>query len=342
MTEITVRGAGIFGLSIAWACAQRGANVKVVDPNGVGGGASGGIVGALAPHVPENWNPKKEFQFESLIAAKEFWEKVEEVGGVSSGYARLGRIQPILDQASLELAQKRTKTAKELWRGMAEWRVSAQKPDWAPASPTRHWVIDTLTARINPMAACRALEAALLAKGVHVTPEAEDKGKVLWATGTHDLLYISQKLGKSFGNGVKGQAALFELDRRHQPQIFADTLHFVPHEDGTLAIGSTSERDYEAEHDVDEQLEVLITKARQILPELASAQLITRWAGVRPRTRSRAPIVGVHPIRKDAFIANGGFKIGFGMAPRLAMIMADLILEGRDEIPEVFRPETCL
>ena len=63
MTEVTVRGAGIFGLSIAWACSELGARVQVVDPKGVGGGASGGIVGAMAPHVPENWNSKKAFQF---------------------------------------------------------------------------------------------------------------------------------------------------------------------------------------------------------------------------------------------------------------------------------------
>lgn len=58
MVEITVRGAGIFGLSIAWACLQRGATVQVIDPFGPAAGASGGVVGALAPHVPENWNIK--------------------------------------------------------------------------------------------------------------------------------------------------------------------------------------------------------------------------------------------------------------------------------------------
>ena len=342
MTEITIRGAGIFGLSIAWACAERGARVQVVDPNGVGAGASGGIVGALAPHVPENWNAKKAFQFESLIAAKSFWQRVEKIGGASSGYARLGRVQPIMDAASLELALMRTETAKDLWRGLAEWRVTKYEPEWAPVSPTGHWIIDTLTARINPICACRALEAALLTKGVKIIPESEDKGKVLWATGTHDLFHISEKLGKTFGRGVKGQAALFDLDRRHQPQVFADTLHFVPHADGTLAVGSTSERDYKTERSVDDHLEILIAKASRIMPDLASAQIITRWAALRPRTQSRTPIIGYHPVRKGAFIANGGFKIGFGMAPRLAMLLANLLLEERDEIPETFRPETYL
>ena len=38
--DVTVRGAGIFGLSVAWACAQRGAKVQVIDPGGVAAGAS--------------------------------------------------------------------------------------------------------------------------------------------------------------------------------------------------------------------------------------------------------------------------------------------------------------
>ena len=61
MAEVTIKGAGIIGLSIAWECIQRGAKVQVIDPHGIGAGSSGGIVGALAPHVPENWNEKKPF-----------------------------------------------------------------------------------------------------------------------------------------------------------------------------------------------------------------------------------------------------------------------------------------
>ena len=48
MDDVTVRGAGVFGLSVAWACARRGAKVRVIDPFGPAAGASGGIVGALA------------------------------------------------------------------------------------------------------------------------------------------------------------------------------------------------------------------------------------------------------------------------------------------------------
>lgn len=88
--DVTVMGAGVFGLSVAYVCARRGARVRVIDPHGVAAGASGGVVGALAPHVPENWNPKKAFQFDSLIMAEAFWAGVEDLTGADVGYARSG------------------------------------------------------------------------------------------------------------------------------------------------------------------------------------------------------------------------------------------------------------
>ena len=39
MVELRVFGAGVFGLSIAWEAARRGARVEVVDPFGVAAGA---------------------------------------------------------------------------------------------------------------------------------------------------------------------------------------------------------------------------------------------------------------------------------------------------------------
>jgi len=153
MVEITVRGAGIFGLSIAWACVQRGARVQVIDPYGPAAGASGGVVGALAPHVPENWNTKKQFQRDSLVAAREFWPMVDAISGIDSGYSRLGRLQPIADEKSLDLAQKRIAGAQEHWGTLAQWVIVDQVPDWVPPCPMRRWIWDDMTARINPQMA---------------------------------------------------------------------------------------------------------------------------------------------------------------------------------------------
>ncbi|AHD01810.1 NAD(P)/FAD-dependent oxidoreductase [Leisingera methylohalidivorans] len=344
MADVTVRGAGIFGLSIAWICARRGARVQVVDPFGAGAGSSGGLVGALAPHVPENWNPKKQFQLESLLMAGSFWAGVEATGGVSAGYGRTGRLQPINDARMLELARQREVTARELWKDTAEWTVC--KADslgpWVPPSTTGYIIHDTLSARMHPRRACAALVSALAVMGIEVQPEAPDQGKVVHAKGYAGLLELNAAFGKTVGGGVKGQAALLRFHEGAVPQLYADSLHIIPHADGTLAIGSTSEREFEDGKATDAQLDDIVDRARTAVPVLHGAEVIERWAGVRPRAKSRAPMLGAWPDRDGHFIANGGFKIGFGMAPKAAHVMADMLLDGMDSIPEGFRVEDNL
>ena len=75
---------------------------------------------------------------------------------------------------------------------------------------------------------------------------------------------------------------------------------------------------------------------------MAEAEVTDRWAGIRPKTSSRAPLLGAWPGRPGHFIANGGFKIGFGMAPKVAEVIADLVLHDRDTIPSDFRLDTLL
>ncbi|SIT85556.1 Glycine/D-amino acid oxidase [Yoonia rosea] len=329
--DITVMGAGVFGLSVAYACARRGALVRVIDPYGVAAGASGGLVGALAPHVPENWNAKKAFQFESLIMAEAFWADVAALSGQDVGYARSGRLQPLADARAVNLAQERAESAATLWQGKARWDViPVTDAPWMPPSPSGMVVHDTLSALIHPRRATRALADAVVALGGEVLADGRVEGKVVWATGWHGM----QEIG---GNGVKGQAALLDFNAAGQPQLFADALHIIPHGDGTVAIGSTSEREFDDPYGTDDALEDVLTRAYAAFPVLEGAPVLERWAGVRPRSKSRAPVLGAHPLRRDEYIANGGFKIGFGMAPKVGAVMADLILDGDDQIPDGFR-----
>ncbi len=338
MIDVTIRGAGIFGLSVAWACAKRGAKVRVVDPNGVAAGASGGHVGALAPHVPENWNTKKAFQLESLLMAETWWAEIAEASGLDPGYARHGRLQPLNTDHDVQIAQARSEGAIRLWDGKAHWKVTDSPGEWAPFSRTGLWVRDTLSGRLHPRWACEALAKAVGG----VDREAPDAGAVVWATGWQGLLELSEHFGQPIGNGVKGQSVLLKYKAADQPQIFVDSLHIVPHADGTVGIGSTSEQAFQQPDTTDERLDDLIARVRDHMPALADAPVIARWAGVRPRAKSRAPMLGAWPGRPGHFIANGGFKIGFGMAPKVADVMADLILEGRDKIPEDFRVQDTL
>ena len=341
MVDVTVRGAGIFGLSIAWKALQRGARVRVIDRNGPGSGASGGIVGALQPHVPDPWNALKQYQLESLIEAREFWEGVDATSGVSSGFARVGRFQPLMRERDIALARERADAARSNWRGNALWEIinAREAENWMPPSPTGLLVHDTLSAIVHPRDAIRSLAAAIRAKGGEFVADEPDQGPVIWATGWKGLLELGAALGRPVGHGVKGQAALVRHDAGGQPQIFVGGLHIVPHLDGTLAIGSTSERDFDAPTTTDDLLDDIIHRAGKILPVLNRATVIERWAGVRPRCVSRTPLLGPWPGRADHYVANGGFKIGFGIAPKIAGTILDLVLEGVDSIPPEFHAE---
>lgn len=330
--DLTVRGAGVFGLAVAWEAARRGARVRVVDPRGPGAGASGGVVGALAPHAPEGWTDAKAFQLQGLLAAPAFWAGVEAAGGRTTGYARTGRIQPLPDAAALERAQARANGAAALWPAPVRWDVTGDPPPDAPPSASGQWVVDTLSARLSPAATIAALTAAIRAARGEVVSDAPDHGAVLHATGWEGLR------DAGLGGGVKGQAVVLAHAAPLAPQIYADGLHIVFHADGTTAVGSTSERDWTDPTATDSQAVALVARARAILPALAHAPVLRTWAGVRPRTPSRQPVLGPWPGRPGHFLANGGFKIGFGLAPAVATVMADLILDGRDTIPAVFRP----
>ena len=338
--DLTIRGGGIFGLSIAWEAARRGARVRLIETHAIGAGSSGGVVGALAPHVPENWNPKKQFQLESLLMAEAFLASAADASGLPTGYARTGRLQPLADDAAVALAHQRSATARTLWQGHAVWQViPAPAADWAPTSPSGYVVHDTLTARLNPRQTAAALAAAIATRGQIILGEVhdDDNGPTIWATGTAGLDALSANLGRPVGDGVKGQAVLLRHDAATLPQLFIDTLHIVPHADGTVAVGSTSEHDWTDPTATDAQLDALLDRARAALPILRDAPVIDRWAALRPRAKSRAPLLGAWPGRPGHFVANGGFKIGFGMAPKVAQCMVDLVLDGSYTIPDAFR-----
>lgn len=340
MSEITISGGGIFGLTLAFLLLERGHRVQVYEKRRIGAGASGGLVGALAPHTPDNWNDKKAFQLKSLLKTGPFWQRVDAISGQNSGYFRSGRLQTIPDQRAHDLASGRAAEAEARWEGHAHWRIVpiSSKQNWGLTGPGDVLIEDTLSALINPRAALRGLAQAVEKLGgiIHENSlrPADDTCPHVQATGYEGLA------AQGLGQGQKGQGALLRFDANGLPQLFCESVHFIPHLNGTVAIGSTSENTWQHEN-TDYAIDDLVAKARRICPVLADAPVLETWAGFRPKGQRRAPILGQLPGSSD-YILNGGFKIGFGVVVEAAEQLADLILTGKADIPESFRPEANL
>lgn len=350
--DVIVIGGGIWGLACAYACAARGQTVAIYEAGRVGQGASGGVVGAMSPNVPEDWNAMKQFQFEALASAEDFWTAVDAKSGLPSGYGRIGRVMPIMTERDRVLCEKRAENTKDLWQGQYQWQVLEAHP-MIPAKAAPLGVsYDTLSARMFPANAVASLARACLQQGVEINAgqivtKLESgvvsgnwgqsyANAIILAGGLGGFALLDGYLAYPAGTGVKGQAALLDCDLGDAPQLYADGVYVIPHAGGVTAVGSTTEKIWDAADVVDEKLEAVIAKARGIFPSLGAAPVLQRWAGVRPKARRRYPMLGPVPSLPGVYCAMGAFTIGFGLAHKVGEVLADFATGGSFDLPKNF------
>lgn len=369
--DLLIVGGGIMGLWAALKAGRAGLDVLLVDEGRLGQGASYGHLGALMAHMPDKWNAKKQFQFDALLSLETEVRPIEAETGLSTGYARSGRLIPLPKLHLRDIALRHEADARMNWRTRDgrdfEWRVmdEAPAPGWPQAERIEGgFVLDTFAARANPRAFTTALVAAIrrlptvtvvkdvavceldagLARATLSTGETVDFGHAIIAAGYKAFPMLERLLPaptSPLGMPVKGQSALMaaEIDPA-LPLIFLDGLYIVPHEGRKVAIGSTSENKFIEPFTTDEQLEDLISRARELVPALKDAPVIDRWAGLRPKALARDPLVGPLPGTERIIALTGGFKVSFGIAHRLADAALKSVFGSTDmDIPETFRIE---
>ncbi|WP_434052729.1 MAG: FAD-dependent oxidoreductase [Roseibium sp.] len=364
--DIAVAGAGIFGLSIAHRAIKQGLRTLVLEAAHVGAGSSGGLLGALMPHMPARWNPKKEFQFQALLCLQDHIRQLEADTGLSCGYARCGRILPLTTQDKLDHHLERAEESKLRWQpdktGFTyEVEPAGSRSDWLDAAAAPYGIVyETLAARTSPREYLAALAAFVrrhgcLAETAGVTGFDEASGTVFLANGetikaktlvlaggfsTFDL--IRRFTGERIGRGEKGQALLLDgKGLEDRPAIYCDGLYVVPHGNGTVAIGSTSDRDFEDATPSPARTAELVERASRFCPQLHGREILSEWAGIRPRCNKRDPLVGCLPGQRSLYAATGGYKISFGIAHLVADCLVSEIegVDARQKLPQTFVPE---
>lgn len=356
------------GLWCALAASRKGAQVALIEKRTMGAGASGGLLGALMPHQPTGWNVKKQFQLDGLLSLPQRIAEIEEQTDLPCGYKRVGRLMPIANAEKRRQSRQWATGAKTNWPATVHWRVIDDNPargllrDEALSHGANH---DTLSARLDPRALMASLAAAVrqdasiqvheglavntihkggaisLADGMTMAP-----GATIVAAGTSSFPLVDPNDPARIGRGVKGQGALFRPSREIDPAmpiIYDKGVYIVVHDNGLVAIGSTSEDSFDATDTTDEKLDALIASARELCPAIANASLVERWAGVRPRAVGREPLVGPLPGLRNTIAATGGFKISFAIAHLMAeAAVAFAFHEQPANLPEMFLPERRL
>ncbi len=365
--DVAIVGAGIFGLSIARRCVEDGKRVILIDRAAIGQGASGGFLGALMPHIPARWNAKKAFQFDALASLSSHIAELETETGLSTGYGRVGRLMPIYTEDKREHACLRAEESVRRWQTGTtgfSFQVLEASPvsNWlSPRAAPLGFAFDTLAARVSPRKYVKALAASLngrchLLEHTAVVDIDDVRGHVVLATGESPIVadqivlaagyrtfsMLENMEGVRLGSGVKGQAALLSgVKTDGLPVIYDDGVYVVPHDGNVVAVGSTSETQWSDASSPDMSNLDFLRRARQFCPSLREADVIEHWAGVRPKCLRRDPMVGAIPDRVRTYVATGGFKIGFGIAHKVADALCGLMFrQGQgSSLPPSFRPE---
>jgi glycine oxidase len=127
----------------------------------------------------------------------------------------------------------------------------------------------------------------------------------------------------------KGQS-MYVLPRKAdllRHTLVAPEVYMVPRSSGKIFIGATVE-DVGYDRNVDPAtIRSLYQAATRLVPELASAEMIASWAGLRPGSPDNLPLLGATET-PGVLVASGHFRNGILLAPLTALIMADLI-EGK-------------
>ena len=223
------------------------------------------------------------------------------------------------------------------------------------------YAFDNFSGRANPRAYCAAAKASVEKRGGTLLENTEvadvkdvgdsaevtlasgetlSAGIVVLAAGYKSFPMLERMTGlEGLGKGVKGQALIAKVGQAAGlPVLYDRKIYVVPHDGGVCAIGSTTEEVWDDENSTDERCDDIWALANNLCPMLKDAEILQRWAGIRPKATKRDPMVGFLPNSKSVFVATGGFKIGFGLAHDIAQVSVERIagLDATIQLPASF------
>jgi glycine oxidase len=346
--DVVVVGGGVVGCAVALRLVKAGARCTVVERSVPGAEASSAAAGILAPQAEADGpGAFLSLCLRSRALYPDFIEEVEALSGLRVGFRRSGVLHVAFAEASLEKLRARVELQRaeglsaELLDGKGVGRL---EPTLNPAILGAALfgddgsVDNRLLMRALSMAAERAgarfvtghvravLESAGRASGVDVDGEQLRADAVVVAAGAWTGLVPGCGLSPRQIRPARGQMVML---RSRLPLLahvaFSDEGYLVPRADGHLLAGSTVEFEGFAKEVTAQGLSRILGLAMRMLPSLADVPVVETWAGLRPFTEDRLPVLGPGPLG-GLFLASGHFRNGILLAPVTAELLSEAVL----------------
>ncbi|WP_045881193.1 glycine oxidase ThiO [Pseudomonas chlororaphis] len=358
--QVVIVGGGVIGLLTAFNLACAGQRVVLLERSSVGQESSWAGGGIVSPLYPWRYSP--------AVTALAHWsqdfypqlaEQLFASTGVDPEVHTTGLYWLDLDDEGEALAWARREQ-----RPLSAVDISAAHdavPVLGSGFSRAIYMADVANVR-NPRlvkslkTALSALPAVTIHEQCEVSGFIRDAGRVLGVRTSQGEIHgdqvvlaagawsgeLLQSLGLSLPvEPVKGQMILYKCASDFLPcMVLAKGRYAIPRRDGHILIGSTLEHEGFDKTPTASALESLKASAVELIPALASAEVVGHWAGLRPGSPEGIPYIGPVPGLAGLWLNCGHYRNGLVLAPASCQLFADLLL-GREPIidPAPYAPE---
>jgi glycine oxidase len=339
-SRVAIVGGGLIGCTAALELARAGHRVELYERDEIGRAASWAAGGVLTPvHIADYPGPLAEL----CVASQDLYPAfVASLEAPQVEFAVSGLILLILDDADERDAQT-----------MLEWRRARRLPT-SPLTPEEArrqepWITPDLRgalllpeiAQVRNHRLTQAAAQAARRAGVTIHTRAPVKDPLGLPADRVVLAAGCWSSGLAPGIDVRparGQMILLAAPPGSIRRILLwKDRYIIPRRDGRLLLGSTVE---DAGFDctvTPEGLSAIRADAARIAPRTADLPVERTWAGLRPRTPDRLPILGA---QGSMIFATGHFRNGILLAPITGRLIREIL---EDRTPSIrldpFRPD---
>lgn len=349
--DAVIIGGGVIGSSIAWNLITQKQQILLVEKNQPGQEASAAAAGILAV---ASGRSKRGPMYQLKRAGQEMYpaliQELEARTGIDIEYQTVG----VLDLIRTDTDEKKYRQLYDLRREQgyaATWLTAEEVSRLEPTLTTElrgavHFSGDHhLHNGKLAEAWAKAVEqrGGVVQAGVTVNEARIEGSKVTavrvgeeWVSVNTVVIAAgswSRQVGDLFGLTIpvepaKGQMITVRSTAlRH---VISWSEHYlVPRKNGEVVIGSTVEF---VGHNKDVTLETvqsLIHRSIDLAPSIGAAPLSRFWAGLRPYSPTRRPILCRAPSLENVILATGHHRNGIVAAPITGKLIGELIMTGQ-------------